>query len=149
MDEPHNGPVPCRTTASRCRRILVADDFPQSAVILARLLRQDGNDVQVAHDGIEAVESAAEFRPDVAVLDIAMPKLDGFAAARMIREQPWGKRVFLIALSGWGQQLDRQRSKEAGFDAHLTKPAKYETLMEILDQLPNEGNASINSHHEL
>jgi len=149
MDEPDNSPVLCRTTVSRCRRILVADDFPQSAAILARLLRQDGNDVQVAHDGIEAVESAAEFRPDVAVLDIAMPKLDGFAAARMIREQPWGKRIFLIALSGWGQQLDRQRSKEAGFDAHLTKPAKYETLMEILDQLPHDGTASIDSHHEL
>jgi CheY-like chemotaxis protein len=151
MDEPDNdnNASLCRAPVSRCRRILVADDFPQSAAILARLLRQDGNDVQVAHDGIEAVESAAEFRPDVAVLDIAMPKLDGFDAARMIREQPWGKRIFLIALSGWGQQLDRQRSKEAGFDAHLTKPAKYETLMEILDQLPHAGTATTNNHHEL
>ena len=85
----------------------------------------------------EAVETVAEFRPDVAVLDIAMPKLDGFEIARMIREQPWGKNMFLIALSGWGQQLDRQRTQEAGFDAHLTKPAKYETLMEILNHLPS------------
>jgi CheY-like chemotaxis protein len=149
IDEEDKSPTLCRAPVSRCRRILVADDFPQSAAILARLLRQDGNDVQVAHDGIEAVESAAEFRPDVAVLDIAMPKLDGFAAARMIREQPWGKRIFLIALSGWGQQLDRQRSKEAGFDEHLTKPAKYETLMEILDQLPHDRTAMIDTHHEL
>ena len=139
----------CRPAASRGRRILVADDFPQSAAILARLLRQDGNDVQVAHDGIEAVETAAEFRPDVAVLDIAMPKLDGFEAARMIREQPWGKHVFLIALSGWGQQLDRQRSKEAGFNAHLTKPAKYETLMEILERLDLHFASTIDGRDEL
>src|ERR671918_2584745 len=127
------------TIGNRCRRILVADDFPQSAEILARLLRQDGNDVQVAQDGIEAVESAAQFRPDVAVLGLAMPKLNGYDVARMIREQPWGKHVLLIALSGWGHQLDRQRTKEAGFDAHLTKPAKYETLMELLDHLPEDG----------
>jgi PAS domain S-box-containing protein len=135
--------------ARHTRRILVADDFPQSAAILARLLRQDGNEVQIAQDGIEAVEAAAEFRPHVAVLDIAMPKLDGFDVARMIREQPWGKDIFLIALSGWGQQLDRQRTKEAGFDAHLTKPAKYETLMEILNHLPVQGVAAVDGHHEL
>ncbi len=135
--------------ANRGRRILVADDFPQSAAILARLLRQDGNEVQVAQDGIQAVEAAAEFRPDVAVLDIAMPKLDGFDVARMIREQPWGKNMFLIALSGWGQQLDRQRTKDAGFDAHLTKPAKYETLMEILNHLPIDGITEVDGHHEL
>ncbi len=134
---------------SRCRRILVADDFPQSAAILARLLRQDGNEVQVAHDGVEAVETAAWFRPDVAVLDIAMPKLDGYDAARMIREHSWGKQMLLIALSGWGQQLDRQRTKEAGFDAHLTKPAKYETLMAILNDLAVDGAAPVNSPHEL
>ena len=139
----------CLAAASRCRRILVADDFPQSAAILARLLRQDGNEVQVAQDGIEAIETAANFRPDVAVLDIAMPKLDGFDVARMIREQPWGKHVYLIALTGWGQQLDRQRSKAAGFDAHLTKPAKYETLAEILNQLPLDGTVRLAGHNEL
>jgi CheY-like chemotaxis protein len=135
--------------ANRCRRILVADDFPQSAEILARLLRQDGNDVQVAQDGIEAVETAAQFRPDVAVLDLAMPKLNGYDAARMIREQPWGKHMLLIALSGWGHQLDRQRTKEAGFDAHLTKPAKYETLMELLAHLPEDGQLAAGRDHEL
>ena len=134
--------------SSRSRRILVADDFPQSAAILARLLRQDGNEVKIAQDGIEAVEAAAEFRPDVAVLDIAMPRLDGFDVARVIREQPWGKGMFLIALSGWGQKLDRKRSKEAGFDAHLTKPAKYESLMEILNELPLQRRTE-DTHHEL
>ena len=131
------------------RRILVADDFPQSAEILARLLRQDGNEVQIAQNGIEAVEAAAEFQPDVAVLDLAMPKLNGYDAARLIREQPWGKRIFLIALSGWGHQLDRQRTKEAGFDAHLTKPAKYETLAEVLDRLAANDEVGIDRHREL
>jgi PAS domain S-box-containing protein len=134
---------------SRSRRILVADDFPQSAEILARLLRQDGNEVQIAQDGIEAVEAAAEFRPDVAVLDIAMPKLSGYDAARKIREQPWGKNMFLIALSGWGHQLDRQRTKEAGFDAHLTKPAKYEKLMEVLNLLSLDERGEFARHREL
>ncbi len=129
-----NGVLP----ANRGRRILVADDFPQSAEILAKLLRQDGNEVHIAQDGIEAIEVAAQIRPHIAVLDLAMPKLNGYQAARVIREQPWGKDVFLIALTGWGHQLDRQRTKEAGFDEHLTKPAKYETLMELLAQLPAE-----------
>ena len=133
----------------RGRRILVADDFPQSAAILARLLRQDGHEVQIAHDGTEAVETAAWFRPDVAVLDIAMPKLDGYDAARMIREESWGKPIILIALSGWGQHLDRQRTKAAGFDAHLTKPAKYETLMAILNRLPLDETEPVDSPHEL
>ncbi|HEY7219269.1 MAG TPA: ATP-binding protein [Candidatus Binatia bacterium] len=136
-------------TGRRCRRILVADDFPQSAEILARLLRQDGNEVQIAHNGMEAVDAAAEFHPDVAVLDIAMPKLNGYDCARVIRQQPWGKRMFLIALSGWGQQVDRQRTHEAGFDAHLTKPAKYETLMEVLDRLPSDDQEEIGRHREL
>ena len=131
------------------RRILVADDFPQSAEILARLLRQDGHEVQIAQDGIEAVEAAAEFRPDVAVLDLAMPKLNGYEAARLIREQPWGKRIYLIALSGWGHHMDRQRTKEAGFDEHLTKPAKYETLAEVLDRLSADDSLDVARHREL
>jgi CheY-like chemotaxis protein len=131
------------------RRILVADDFPQSAEILARLLRQDGHEVQIAQDGIEAVEAAADFRPDVAVLDLAMPKLNGYEAARLIREQPGGKRIYLIALSGWGHHMDRQRTKEAGFDEHLTKPAKYETLAEVLDRLSADDSLDVARHREL
>jgi CheY-like chemotaxis protein len=78
-----------------------------------------------------------------------MPKLNGYECARVIRQQPWGKRMFLIALSGWGQQVDRQRTREAGFDTHLTKPAKYETLVEVLDQLPSDDQAGIGRHREL
>jgi CheY-like chemotaxis protein len=136
VSAPRGGELPHengRTVTIPGRRILVADDFPQSAEILARLLRQDGNVVQIARDGMEALEAAAQFRPEVVVLDISMPKLNGYEAARIIREQPWGKRMFLVALSGWGHQLDQQRTKESGFDAHLTKPAKYEKLIEVLN----------------
>ncbi|HYA28070.1 MAG TPA: ATP-binding protein [Acidobacteriota bacterium] len=122
--------------APRPRRILVADDFPQSAETLARLLRHDGSEVRIAQDGVEAYETAAEFRPDVVVLDIAMPRLNGYEAARKIRAQIWGKQMVLIALTGWGQQQDRRRTQEAGFDAHLTKPVNYEAIMELLKKLP-------------
>ena len=128
--------------AVRCRRILVADDFPQSAETLARLLRHDGSEVRVAQDGAEAYETAAEFRPDVVVLDIAMPKLNGYEAARKIREQPWGEHMVLIALTGWGQQQDRRRTQDAGFDAHLTKPVNFAAIMELLAKLPRPELAS-------
>jgi len=138
-----------RIANSQSRRILVADDFPQSAEILARLLRQDGHIVQIARDGMEAIEAAAQFRPEVVVLDISMPKLGGYEAARMIREQTWGKRMFLVALSGWGHHLDQQRSKESGFDAHLTKPAKYEKLMEVLNLAAANEQAQLLPDREL
>ena len=128
---------------ARCRRILVADDFPQSAETLAQLLRRDGYEVWVAQDGIEAFQTAAEFRPDVIVLDIAMPKLNGYQAARKIREQPWGKDIVLIALTGWGQQQDRRRTQEAGFNAHLTKPVNYSTIMELLANVPGTEKSGV------
>jgi PAS domain S-box-containing protein len=117
------------------RRILVVDDYGESADTLADLLRLDGNDVEIAHDGLEALETAATFRPAVVLLDVAMPKLNGYDAARRIREQPWGKNMVLIAVTGWGQARDRQRSREAGFDAHLTKPVDYPVLVRMLAEL--------------
>ncbi|MEA2659187.1 MAG: hypothetical protein QOF64_1783, partial [Candidatus Binatota bacterium] len=122
-------------TPVRGRRVLVADDFPESAATLARLLRQDGNEVQIAQNGLDAFDVAEKFRPDVIVLDIAMPKLNGYEVARKIREQSWGEDMVLIALTGWGQKQDRQRTQEAGFDAHLTKPVNYDAIMEILVKL--------------
>jgi len=132
----HAGEGNGELVTARCRRILVADDFPQSAETLARLLRHDGSEVRVAQDGAEAFETAADFRPDVVVLDIAMPRLNGYEAARKIREQPWGKNMVLIALTGWGQQQDRQRTQDAGFDAHLTKPVNFSAIMALLARLP-------------
>jgi PAS domain S-box-containing protein len=120
------------------RRILVADDFPESAQLLARLLRRDGSDVRVALDGLEAVETAVQFQPDIVLLDIAMPKLDGYETARKIRQQPWGRKAILIALTGWGQQQDRRRTKDAGFDVHLTKPVNYQAIAKLLDDLSGD-----------
>jgi CheY-like chemotaxis protein len=130
------------TAKPRVRRILVADDFPQAAETLAQLLRQEGYEVQIARDGLEAVRTAERSHPDVIVLDLAMPELNGYDAARKIRQEPWGKDVVLIALTGWGQQRDRHRTKEAGFDAHLTKPIKYEAILELLEKLPERERPS-------
>jgi PAS domain S-box-containing protein len=124
------------------RRVLVADDFPESAQLLARLLQQDGNDVRVALDGLEAVETAAQFHPDIVLLDIAMPKLNGYEAASKIRQEPWGKNMILIALTGWGQQQDRRRTKEAGFDVHLTKPVNYQAIAKLLDDLSGDARTA-------
>jgi len=133
-------PVTETSRPMRCRRILVADDFPQSAETLARLLEKDGNEVQIAEDGVAAVEAAAEFLPDIVLMDIAMPRLDGYQAAKRIRQQPWGKQMILIALTGWGQQQDRRRTQEAGFDAHLTKPVNYDAIMTLLANLSNSSD---------
>jgi signal transduction histidine kinase/DNA-binding response OmpR family regulator len=114
------------------RRILVVDDNIDSAESMAMMLELSGHDVATAHDGLEGVERAKEFRPHVMLLDIGMPKLDGYEAARSIRQEPWGKEMVLVALTGWGQQEDKQRSREAGFDAHLVKPIDFEALEELV-----------------
>ncbi len=133
---PENG----ESVAARpCRRILVVDDNRDAVDSLTQLLRMLGNDVQAAYDGMEAVDAAARFRPEVVLLDIGLPRLNGFEAARRIREQPGGQGMVLIALTGWGQESDRKRSREAGFDQHLTKPVELETLQRLLADLPRTG----------
>lgn len=114
------------------RRILVVDDNIDSAESLAMMLELSGHDVATAHDGVEAIELAREFRPHVALLDLGMPKLDGYEAARSIRRQSWGQKIMLVALTGWGQQEDKRRSREAGFDAHLVKPIDFDALEELV-----------------
>ena len=113
-------------------RILVVDDNRDAADSLSMLLRFMGNEPRTAYDGIEAVTAAEEFQPDVVLLDIGLPRLNGYGAAQRIREQPWGKHMILIALTGWGQEDDRKRSKEAGFDNHMVKPVELPTLMTLL-----------------
>jgi signal transduction histidine kinase len=114
------------------RRIVVADDNHDSAEALATLLQLHGHDVRVAHDGVEAIRVAETFMPDVVLLDLGMPKMDGYEAARLTRTRPWGKNVMMIALTGWGQHQDRQRTAEAGFDAHLVKPVTDIDLFHVL-----------------
>ena len=124
-----------RTTA---RRILVVDDNRDSARSLAMLLEMSGNQTRIAHDGFEAVAAAEQFRPEVVLLDIGLPKMNGFDAARRIREQPWGKDIVLIALTGWGQEADRRRSQAAGFDLHMVKPVDHADLAKLLTSLPSQ-----------
>jgi PAS domain S-box-containing protein len=116
------------------RRIVVADDNEDSAASLAQWLELKGNEVRTAGDGLEAVAVAEVFHPDVILLDIGMPKLNGYDAARRIREQPWSRGVVLIALTGWGQEEDRRRAMESGFDHHLVKPVDPAVLEELLAQ---------------
>ncbi len=117
------------------RRILVADDNEDSAASLAMMLEMMGNEVTTAHDGVRAVEEAAKFRPDIILLDIGMPRLNGYEACRQIRKETWGQQAIVIALTGWGQDEDRRRSKEAGFDHHLVKPVDPAALVKLLDSL--------------
>jgi len=126
---PEPGGAPAR------RRILVADDNTDAAASLAMMLEIMGNEVRTAVDGQEAVETAESFRPTVILLDIGMPRLNGYDACRRIREQPWSHGVFLVALTGWGQDEDKRRSKEAGFDHHLVKPVEPAALEKLLAKL--------------
>ena len=99
------------------------------------MLKCTGNETHTAYDGVEAVEAAAKFQPAVVLLDIGLPKLNGYEVARKIREQPWGRDMVLVALTGWGQKEDREKSKEAGFNAHLVKPVEQSVLMKLLAEL--------------
>jgi signal transduction histidine kinase len=114
------------------RRILVADDNPDARESLATLLSLNGHEVFRAQDGSDAWLSAERHRPDVALLDIGMPCANGYEVARRIRGEPWGRKMVLVALTGWGQESDRRRSHEAGFDSHLTKPVDPQVLDELL-----------------
>jgi PAS domain S-box-containing protein len=116
------------------RRILIVDDNVDSAASLAMLLRITGNETHTAHDGLEAVASAQRLRPDAVLLDIGLPKLNGYEACRRIREQPWSAGMVLVALTGWGQDEDRRKSLDAGFDHHLVKPVDYAALSRLLGQ---------------
>ena len=96
------------------------------------LLELDDHEVRTAHDGLEAVDAAEAFRPDVVLLDIGLPKLNGYEVARRIRERPWGKKSILVAMTGWGQDEDRARSVEAGFNSHMVKPMDLASLKKLL-----------------
>jgi CheY-like chemotaxis protein len=116
--------------------MLVVDDNVDSAESLTMLLQVSGHETHTAHDGLEAVAAAERYRPEVVLLDIGLPSLNGYDAARRIREQPWGKDMVLIALTGWGQEADRRKSKDAGFDQHMVKPVDLDALMRLLASLP-------------
>jgi PAS domain S-box-containing protein len=134
------GTTPSPETASASYRILVVDDGRDAAESLAMLLKLHGHDARTAHDGIEAVEAADEFRPDVVLLDLGMPRLNGYEACKRIRATPWGRNMVLLAQTGWGQEEDRRLTEEAGFDAHLVKPVDYNALLRLINSLASNGN---------
>jgi signal transduction histidine kinase/ActR/RegA family two-component response regulator len=138
-------PLPRETAAEPLpavrRRILVVDDNEDAAEWLATVLRLHGHETHVAHDGLEAVTTAERIRPDAVLLDIGLPRLDGYEACRRIRAQSRGRDLLLVALTGWGQDEDRQESRDAGFDAHLVKPVDDEVLLKLLASLPSGTSA--------
>ena len=117
--------------AGRCR-VLVAEDIPDAAEMMRLMLGYMGHDVRVAADGVQALDIARQFDPDVVLLDIGMPRMDGYEAARQIRAA-LGPRVVLVALTGWGQEQDQRRAYAAGFDHHVTKPAEPDVLEALID----------------
>ena len=114
------------------RRVLVVDDNTDAARSLELLLKSLGHQVQVAHDGIQALESATQFRPDLVLLDIGMPGLNGYEVARRLRALRPSDSLRIVAITGWGQEVDRQLSRDAGFDLHLVKPVDMTVLERVL-----------------
>jgi CheY-like chemotaxis protein/anti-sigma regulatory factor (Ser/Thr protein kinase) len=114
------------------RRVLIVDDNADALASLGMVVRALGSETFDAHDGLEAIESAGNLRPDVILMDIGMPKLNGYDAARRIRQEPWGHDMLMVATTGWGKEEDRQRSKDAGFDLHLVKPVDISAVQQVL-----------------
>ncbi|MGE5526559.1 MAG: PAS domain S-box protein [Rhodospirillaceae bacterium] len=118
--------------AVTARRILVVDDNEDNAKSMAAVLQLDGNEVETAFDGDEAIDRAAAWRPDVVLLDIGLPRKNGYEVCRAIRAQSWARNTIIIAVTGWGQDEDRRKSSEAGFDGHLVKPVSQDALLRML-----------------
>ncbi|HUN81451.1 MAG TPA: ATP-binding protein [Phycisphaerae bacterium] len=125
------------------RRVLVVDDNQDSADSLAKLLKLLGNETCVALDGLQAIHGAETFRPDVVLLDIGLPKMNGYDVCRSIREKPWGQTITMVALTGWGQEEHRSRSAEAGFDSHLVKPVDLDLLSDLLARSKPSGSTTV------
>jgi CheY-like chemotaxis protein len=120
------------------RRVVIIDDNADAAAMLAMLIGDLGGEVHVAHDGAAGAELVQRIRPDVVLLDIGMPAMDGYETCRRIRSESSVRDLFIVALTGWGQEQDKQRAHDAGFDAHLTKPADPASLARLLADPPKQ-----------
>lgn len=125
-------PEQARLCSRQRRRVLVVDDNRDAATSIAEVLELLGNETRTAYSGPDALELGGHFRPDLILLDIGMPKMSGYEVAQCIRQQEWGSDVVIVALTGWGQEEDRRRSRAAGFDHHLVKPVDLSDLQQIL-----------------
>jgi DNA-binding response OmpR family regulator len=124
-------------------RILVIDDNQDSADSLAMMLQMIGHEVRSATDGMAGLETAKVFRPEVMFLDIRMPGISGYDIARLVRGQQWGERVSLVALTGWGQDDDVSRAREAGFNHHLVKPVGLDAVLSLLSSTARYGSQAV------
>ncbi|UHG94615.1 CheR family methyltransferase [Spirosoma oryzicola] len=140
LPEPVQAPSTPVSAVAVKQRILVVDDNQDAANSFAMLLELSGYPVDVRYSGEQAIEAVQQVKPEVVLLDIGMPGLDGFETARKIRQQKWGRSLILIAMTGYGQAEDKRRSQEAGFDGHLVKPVELESLIQLLASLPPPGN---------
>jgi CheY-like chemotaxis protein len=129
-------------TPAPCRRVLIVDDNADSTESLALLLSRRGHEVCAANDGLRAIELGREFRPDLVLLDIGMPGLNGYETCQRIRKQPWGSGITLVAVTGWGQEQDRRMARSVGFDAHLVKPLDLDVLLSLVANPPGGGAAT-------
>jgi len=138
VPEPLSPPVPQQLDAVPVvrRRVLIVDDNKDAAEWLATLLSLSGHETHVALDGDQAVKAAERLLPDAVLLDIGLPRVDGYEVCRRIRQQSWGRGLMIVALTGWGQEEDRQKSREAGFNTHLVKPVDDEVILNLLASLP-------------
>jgi len=134
--------APTLTPSKQGFRILVVDDNHDSALSLAMMLSIMGHETRTAHDGESAVTTAESFLPEVVLLDIGLPKLNGYEVAQRIREHEWGTSMFLIAVTGWGQEEDRQRSSEVGLNVHMVKPVEPAALERLFAELRNNQTTS-------
>ncbi len=140
IDDPTSSSASTRNSTAP-RRVLVVDDNVDSAESMAMILKLSGHEVALAHDGGQALEVARTFQPDVVFLDLGMPNVNGYDAARLIRKEPWGERIMLVALTGWGQEEDKRRTSAAGFDLHVVKPIDFAKLDALVSQ-SNERTSS-------
>ena len=129
-------------TPAVSRRVLIVDDSDDGAESLAMLLQFAGHQTWKAHDGVSCVRAAEQIRPDVVLLDIGLPRMNGYDACREIRKTAWGKNMVLIALTGWGQEEDRLQSRNAGFDVHMVKPVDHDALLTFLASLSSTGRTN-------
>jgi CheY-like chemotaxis protein len=134
--------VPSRGESGPVRRVLIVDDNRDAADSLGVVLALHGMETQTAYDGESALEALDEFRPSVILLDLGMPGMDGYEVAQRVRQHPRARRATLIALTGWGQERDRQRSESVGINHHLVKPVDIDALRQLLSSLPAESAAA-------
>lgn len=146
--QPAEDQQPADSQEKRAQRILIVDDNVDAAKTMGELLVSYNYEIHTVHDGQQAVKAAQHFNPEIVLLDIGLPLLDGFEVCKQIRSQPWGSQMLIIAVTGWGQAEHRRRAEESGFHAHLVKPVETAVLIELLQSFQNNGSPPAGQSHK-